>query len=60
MMLNLRMQQPSHGEKKNYKPLSLNFSGSKQTAPTENFKNAWERRCCLNAYFSRSFYKREC
>lgn len=40
-MLNLRMQQPSHGEKKNYKPLSLNFSGSKQTAPTENFKNAW-------------------
>lgn len=33
VMLNLRMQQPSHGEKKNYKPLSLNFSGSKQTSP---------------------------
>ena len=32
-MLNLRMQQPSHGEKKNYKLLSLNFSGSKQTSP---------------------------
>ena len=60
MMLNLRMQQPSHGEKKNYKPLSLNFSGSKQTAPTENFKNAWERHCYVNAYFSRSSCKREC
>ena len=59
VMLNLRMQQPSHGEK-NYKPLSLKFSGSKQTAPTENFKNAWERHCCLNAYFSRSSCKRKC
>jgi len=52
-MLNLHIRQPSRSEK-NCKFLLLKFSGLKQIAPTENFKNAWERHCCLNAYFSRS------
>lgn len=49
-MLNFRIRQLSRSEK-NYKPMSLNFSGSKQIAPTENFKNVWGEALLLERIF---------